>query len=72
MRTLLERLKPEYLEVLENEVKNLYSQNYKNITKQLTENTCYGDLKFSDAFAIRLHLTNSEVELHNINIIFNK
>ena len=51
MKTLLERLKPEYLEILENEAK-LYPTSINSIKKDLIENVSFGFLTVSSAHSL--------------------
>ena len=66
MKTLLERLKPEYFELLK-EVKTLYPSIHHSIVKELTQNNYYEDLKIFDALHLRTFLTEGSIDLYDLN-----
>lgn len=67
MKTLLERLKPEYLELLESETEK-YPNSINNIKKDLTENFSFGFLTITSAHSLCIFckVNLSVLELSNL------
>ena len=66
MKTLLERLKPEYVKIL-NEAKTQYPSIHHSIVKDLTNNSYYEDLTVYAALHLRDFLTEGSIDLYKLN-----
>lgn len=70
MRTLLERLKPEYLELLEADSENFIFL-VENVKKELSENNNVHTLKFTTAYRLSLFCEVS-LGIRELNNLFLK